>query len=314
MCHVRGNCTIGQEEMQIKLFDEWYNDFNSMEIVQESVTPAIRTEGNRTLAQDTLRILEQGAYTNGHGIEIRIEGAQKAAQQGTLLYTPEQGGKLLAAQAEHTVGNYPQITITEEPTVDAARRLVCVEDQDDLFVLNFASARKPGGGFLNGAGAQEETIAGASGLYPILQAQPDYYRAGKSGSGIYTDSAIYSPHVPWFRSHDGALLDNFFTASVISMSAPNVGSYRDKAKIEDAIRRRVGIMLSIAVEHGHRSLLLGAWGCGVFKNDPTVVADSFGTWLESERFRGSFDNVTFAIVDTSQDQRILNTFQKRLEK
>jgi uncharacterized protein (TIGR02452 family) len=57
--------------------------------------------------------------------------------------------------------------------------------------------------------------------------------------------------------------------------------------------------------------LLGAWGCGVFQNDPAMVADAFGQWLESPRFQGCFDRVTFAIYDSSKSQETLKAFEAR---
>jgi uncharacterized protein (TIGR02452 family) len=72
-----------------------------------------------------------------------------------------------------------------------------------------------------------------------------------------------------------------------------------------------GITETDAGDQGHRSLLLGAWGCGVFQNDPAMVADAFGQWLESPRFQGCFDRVTFAIYDSSQSQATLKAFQAR---
>ncbi len=51
---------------------------------------------------------------------------------------------------------------------------------------------------------------------------------------------------------------------------------------------------------GHRTLLLGGWGCGVFRNDPALVADAFGVLLSSDRFSGAFDHVTFAVFDRTK--------------
>ena len=61
--------------------------------------------------------------------------------------------------------------------------------------------------------------------------------------------------------------------------------------------RIIRMVLAIARENKHRNLLLGAWGCGVFKNDPNMVADAFGAWLESPTFQGCFDRVVFAVYD-----------------
>ncbi len=184
-------------------------------------------------------------------------------------------------------------------------------------LLNYASARNPGGGFINGAKAQEEDLARCSGLYLCQLKQPEYYAANRSqDSLLYTDRLIYSPRVPWFRTYSRELLDDYFLASVITAPAPNAGQVlRRDAKaqpdIERVLRRRAGYVLAVARDNGHRSLLLGAWGCGVFCNDPSMVADAFGQWLESPRFHGCFDRVVFGVYDISKSKDTLRAFQRR---
>jgi len=82
-------------------------------------------------------------------------------------------------------------------------------------------------------------------------------------------------------------------------------------KIEAALRRRAGLVLAVAADNGHRTVLLGAWGCGVFRNDPALVADAFGKWLESDKFAGAFDRAVFAIYDRSKDRATLSAFKQR---
>jgi uncharacterized protein (TIGR02452 family) len=188
-----------------------------------------------------------------------------------------------------------------------------------LVLLSFASARNPGGGFINGAKAQEEDLARCSGIYPCLLTQPTYYDINRaSDSLLYSDYVIYSPKVPWFRVRNRELLDDVFLASVITAPAPNAGQAlrRDpecSPEIASTLRQRAGIILAIARDHGHRSLLLGAWGCGVFRNDPNMVADVFGEWLKDRRFLGCFDRVTFAIYTSKNNLETLIAFQKRFK-
>lgn len=267
------------------------------------------------LAEETLAILKQGRYHNRYGNEVVLAPEQEYAVSHTKLYTPEQGELLLSNQKpnEGTIV-HTTVSVTDETTQAAAQRLVQMNGQHDLAVLNFASARKPGGGFLNGAPAQEESISRCSGLYPTLLTQPDYYQKNRAGkSRMYTDHIIYSPKVPWFRSDDYSLLDDKYLASVITVPAPNVGSLgrQEKKHVEKVLRHRAGKILAVAEAEGQRSLLLGAWGCGVFKNDPNMVADAFGTWLEDPRFASSFDNVTFAVFDNSQSGYVRKAFEDR---
>lgn len=270
------------------------------------------------VAQETLEILEQGFYTNPSSQRRDIGAALSQAKQGTKLFTPEELARLMADAPEPSPAPPPEVTVTDERTQEAARRLVQDEGIAGLVMLNFASARNAGGGFINGAKAQEEDLSRCSGLYPCLLEQPAYYsRNRKQDSMLYTDHIIYSPGVPFFRERSRSLLEEPYDAAVITAPAPNAGQYLrrsqslDYAPIEEALRRRAGYVLLVAAHMGHRDLLLGAWGCGVFQNKPAVVADAFGAWLESDRFAGAFDSVCFAIYDRARVQRTLTTFRQR---
>lgn len=267
-------------------------------------------------ATQTLDILDAGYFLAPDGRRVDIQPALTNAVEGTKLYTPDQA----SATPQRLVLGSVKIEVTDETTQIAAGRLVESESVSDLVLLNFASAMNPGGGFINGAKAQEEDLCRCSGLYPCLLAQPDYYKANRSNdSAIYTDHLIYSPNVPWFRTRSRDQPDRLFLASVITAPAPNAGAVltRDPGasdKVEAALRRRAGFVLGVAADNGHRTILLGAWGCGVFRNDPALVADAFGTWLESPAYAGVFDRVIFAIYDRGGTQPTLTAFRQRFQE
>src|SRR4029077_4484905 len=101
-----------------------------------------------------------------------------------------------------------KIRATNGTTLAAARQLHEQYGPERIALLNFASARNPGGGFLSGSQAQEESLARASGLYASLSRMTDYYGANRrSKSALYTDHMVYSPLVPVFRDDDDRLLD-----------------------------------------------------------------------------------------------------------
>ncbi|WP_295614728.1 TIGR02452 family protein [Chamaesiphon sp. GL140_3_metabinner_50] len=271
----------------------------------------------KNTAKETLDILKIGKYIDRAGKTIEFLAAQQSAVKNTVLYTPQQSYALLEQPAASTSKQQPQIEVTTETTQVAANRLVRAEGCRDLVLLSFASARNPGGGFINGAKAQEEDLARCSGIYPCLLTQPTYYDVNRAGESLlYSDYTIYSPNVPWFRVRNRELSDNVFLASVITAPAPNAGQAlrRDpecSAAIAATLERRAGIVLAIARDNGHRSILLGAWGCGVFCNDPGMVADAFGRWLEHPSFWGCFDRVIFAIYTSSANSGTLTAFQQR---
>lgn len=268
------------------------------------------------VATQTLKILDAGYFLSPDGQRIDIEPALTEAINGTKLYRPDQFSAVME-MLHPTKATRAKIEVTDETTQHAARRLVQSESVNDLVLLNFASARNAGGGFINGAKAQEEDLCRCSGLYRCLISQSEYYEANREfESAIYTDHIIYSPKVPWFRTRGRDNPDTVFLASVITAPAPNAGVVlaRDSGalpEIETALRRRAAFVLAIAVDNGHRNLLLGAWGCGVFRNIPAAVADAFGAWLESSQFAGIFDRVVFAIYDGSEQQTTLSAFKER---
>lgn len=268
------------------------------------------------IAKETLSILEKGEFVSRSGTVINFSSKQKLAEDNTVLYRPKQVEELLSHTSSEGQ-NRPTIEVTDETTQVAAYRLIEQEGCNDLVLLNFASARNPGGGFLKGAKAQEEDLAYCSGLYSCQLKQPEYYEINRAyKSLLYTDHLIYSPNVPWFRVRNRELLDDYFLASVITAPAPNAGEVLRRkpsalSEVERILRRRAGYVMAVAQDNGHRSLLLGAWGCGVFRNSPAMVADAFGQWLESPRFKGCFDRVVFGIYDPSKNKATLQAFQNR---
>jgi uncharacterized protein (TIGR02452 family) len=273
----------------------------------------------KEIATETLRIFDAGYFITPDGRRVDVQPDLSEAVEKTRLYTPEQAA-LVFESLNPKPSPLPTIEVTGETTQNAARRLVESESVADLVLLNFASARNAGGGFINGAKAQEEDLCRCSGLYPCLISQRDYYEANrKNASALYTDHLIYSPNVPWFRTRSRDEPHTLFLASVITAPAPNAGVVLSREsdafpRIEATLRRRAGLVLALAAGHGHRTLLLGAWGCGVFRNDPTLVADAFDRWLESDKFAGAFDRVVFAIYDRSRDRATLSAFKQRFER
>ena len=197
-------------------------------------------------------------------------------------------------------------------TVDAVLRL-SREGAVNPGVLNFASAKNPGGGFLNGAMAQEESIAASSGLYQTLTRHPEYYQNNRNcPSMIYTNHAIYSPEVVFFRDGRFELLEEPVTASVLTLPAVNMGQVMQKGedihKGETAMYERMKLALALFVQMDHRHLILGAYGCGVFRNDPHKIA-CWWKELLIEYFADTFDSVVFAVMDRSKKGECLRAFE-----
>lgn len=184
--------------------------------------------------------------------------------------------------------------------------------------MNFASAKNPGGGFLGGSSAQEESLARSSGLYACINQMKQMYEANRAHrSCLYTDHMIYSPRVPVIRDDDGVLLENPYCASFLTVPAVNAGAVRNNEpknvdRIAPTMIQRMERLLSVAVIQGHDYLILGAWGCGVFKNDAGNVAQWFYDHLiGNATFQARFNTVVFAVTDWSDERRFIGPFEKR---
>lgn len=256
--------------------------------------PAPSRSDKVRIAESTLAACDSGRYATASGAIVELGPQVERAVRGTVLRD------LATYESPPIRPRVPATTVsvTAESTIEAIRRLA---GTGHVGCLNFASAKNPGGGFLGGAQAQEETLARSSALYPCLQTQPAHYARNRAHrSALYLDLAIYSPHVPFFRDDGGAWLDAPVACSVITCAAPNAGALRqhdtfDAAEVEAALRTRAAFVLAIARDEGIEHLVLGAWGAGVFGNDPAVVARAF-----SELLRGPFDrtfaSVVFAVI------------------
>jgi uncharacterized protein (TIGR02452 family) len=255
------------------------------------------------LAAETVSISDRARYVTASGRAVDFTHAMRATLADTSLYTPEALSRLVASLEPPETRHDTIIQVTGETTSECARRLAVDERAPSVFALNFASAKNPGGGFLGGAKAQEEDLCRVSALYSTQLVHRAYYDANRAtDSMIYTDHAIYSPGVAFFRDESLALLEEPFFASVLTMPAPNAGEHlrrdsRGHAMITEALDRRVAMALAVARARGDRTLVLGAWGCGVFRNDPDEVAALFAKWLADPRFAGAFERVVFAVYD-----------------
>jgi len=265
----------------------------------------IARERAAELGRATAQILEAGRYRTAAGKLVEIGELVRHAVDGTRAYPPDQPIPDAQPGSQAT-----RFEVENETTLAAAHRLTAAGRR--VAALNFASAKNPGGGFLSGARAQEESLARSSGLYACLAGQPMYALHRARRDAMYTDYAIYSPDVPVFRTDDGTLLEQPYLCSFITCPAVNarVVLQRDPSRrpeIRAAMAQRIARVLTIAALQSHDTLVLGAWGCGAFGNDSREIAELFKQAL-SGRFHGVFSKVVFAIVDWSNDSRFIGPF------
>lgn len=166
-------------------------------------------------------------------------------------------------------------------------------------VLNFANFVNPGGGFLNGAMAQEESLCHNSFLYNVLshkRFERLYYQNNLAFNELYANRILYSPNILFEKGCQTRLYD------VITCAAPNAAMAEEmygcsKQQINAAMESRINAILNVAYKNSVQNLYLGAFGCGCFGNDPWTVAKIFKKMLET-KYKNVFQYVAFVIPDS----------------
>lgn len=196
--------------------------------------------------------------------------------------------------------------------IDSVGAIIKYESKN-MAVLNFASYKNPGGMFLNGSKAQEKCLCHSSFLYNVLKEfQLNFYDWNNShkNRSLYMNRALYSPSI-WFEGENKRI-----ACDVITCAAPNKFAAQKYCGVSDAenyetLESRIKFVLDIAKDNRVSTLILGAFGCGVFGQDATEVAGIFKKLLESTH--KCFDRVVFAIPDNkgnSNYEKFMTVFQE----
>lgn len=253
----------------------------------------------KQLAENTLKLIKQGYYEiDAKHIDIKHD--VQTCISNTQLFTPEQ-----LAQLETPATHFENclIEVVNETTLAGAQRLYDSQQFKRIGVLNFASAKNAGGGFLGGSQAQEESLARSSALYPSLCQCPEYYEYHRKRSKtlLYSDHMIYSPQCPVIRLDKGELLAQPYAIDFITSPAPNYGALASNEpqsldQLEAVFKQRMSYVFALAAHKNCDALVLGAWGCGVFRNEPLQVARLFAEHLQ-HTYKHIFKHISFSIPE-----------------
>lgn len=178
------------------------------------------------------------------------------------------------------MGN-PKVDVIETDTVSALFNHV--GNHNPVCILNFASYCSPGGGFMNGAKAQEEALCYVSNLYNILSRHvEDYYTPNSStkNRGILTNRALYTTNISFFRDNMVRMADVLTCAAPKKQLCLRYHNFTE-AENSQALQSRVLFMRRIIDTQLCDTVILGAWGCGVFKQDPIEVASLFKQYFST---------------------------------
>ena len=277
----------------------------------------------KLIANETIKLVESGRYTGPSGQWVDIQANILDSIQGSVHFAPHDFDGVFrerdAVITNRTQRHETRYIVENRTTFSAARKLLD-ESESPVFCLNFASAKNPGGGFLSGSQAQEECLARASGLYASINRMQRYYEINREcGTSLYTDHMIYSPAVPVFRNDNDELIDDPYFVSILTSPAVNYGAViknepHRQHQIEATMLGRIDRLLAVATAKGYTRLVLGAWGCGVFRNDPGEVASWFAFHLEGSVYRGVFETVCFAVLDHTDTRSVVGPFRNQFTK
>ncbi len=266
--------------------------------------PAIaeRKQRNRDIFAETMRICQAGEYTAPSGAAVRLPATGDVLKASVFYQNPPRVDDVSVAGA--TVCD-----AVNEDCIETARKLVA--DGYRPIMLNMANRHTPGGGVINGARAQEESLFRQSNLCVSLY-QFDEYHARllglPLGNGRYpmdrNTGGIYSGRVTFFRtsSRNGdALVETPFECAVVSVAAINRPDLMPDGSLVDwavvATKNKIRTMFRIGLLHGHDAIVLGAWGCGAFRNPPEHMARLFHEVLEEDEFARKYRIVRFAVIE-----------------
>lgn len=271
------------------------------------------------IAAETVQLVKNGWYM--HPVAGRVDFSQSVsdALRNTRHFAPEdfetlfrERDAIVAKESGSTKAHY---TVANMTTLEAARKLLS-DNSSPVLALNFASAKNPGGGFLGGSQAQEESLARASAMYECINGVRGFYDTNRAcESCVYTHHMIYSPSVPVFRDDNDELLPSPYQVSILTAPAVNRGALQSNepsrlVEIAPTMLERIDRLLAIAVVRGYRRLILGAWGCGVFKNDPAEVAAWFAEHLNGPCYGPMFETVMFAVLDQTKSGDVIAPFHR----
>lgn len=215
-----------------------------------------------------------------------------------------------------------KIIVSKKRSFEAAARYVGYE----TCVLNFASATNPGGGVARGSTAQEECLCRCSTLYSNLIVKENWDRFyaphRRQNNPLYNDDCIYTPDVLVFKTDTRfpKLMEqeDWMYVNVITCAAPNLRADKDGKKrvrvtdseLEQLHIKRMRRILSIAASRANDVVILGAFGCGAFKNPPEVVASAMKK--VAQEFRNYFEVIEFAVYCSPRDEQNYTTFKRIL--
>ena len=266
-------------------------------------------------AQETLDIIANKQYERGNRI-VDLTDQINDSVSNSKVYTEADFEQVLTdANKKLNERSFETNIVVENCTSMQAYQLF---ENGRVGCLNFASANNPGGGFINGSKAQEESLSRASALYLTqMKFFDDMYQYNRNRKTyLYSDRMIFSPQVPFFKDDNEQLLAKPYCMDIVTSPAVNVGAIlsnkpAEQSEVESVMLERIDKILALFLLNGSENLILGAWGCGVFRNEPKDIARYFAHYLQpGGKYAKAFKKIVFAVYDTSKTKDNISAFRE----
>jgi len=186
-----------------------------------------------------------------------------------------------------------KVRVLNTDTIDTAK--IYYDFKKNPLVLNMADDCFPGGAVEFGSGAQEESIFRRSNYFLTLNLESGFYP-------LQNTACIYSPKVTFFKDTTGNYCEPF-ELSMIACPGLKKPKLENNNKLSDfdkeLLVNKITTLFKVALKHNHTTLILGALGCGAWKNPPEEVAKIFDELIK--KYDGVFDEIIFPIIDNSKN-------------
>ncbi|MCD8209271.1 MAG: TIGR02452 family protein [Coprobacillus sp.] len=306
--------TPEQIEMYRRQMEEReYRGLSPDEVMAKKKEKEEERQHNISLFNETLEISKRGSYLY-KGVPTYLSKTNEERSL-TTVFLPDEIETLSHSLSLSNSEEYPcPVRVENIDALELAKRRLD-ETNEKVLVLNLASATRPGGGTLDGAGGQEEDLCKRSSLYLALSDEEakEYFDYNNSlHSHLGSDALMFSPYVAVFRDSRENLLESPYCVSVLSASAPNIRFGKEGLSDEeyiDLLYKRIRGILCTATYLGYKNLILGAFGCGVFANDAKVVAAIFKRVIQEFK-RDTFTHLDFAILCKDESDYNYQEFKK----
>ncbi|MBO5716408.1 MAG: TIGR02452 family protein [Clostridia bacterium] len=272
--------------------------------------------------------------------EIFRNTEQRYTSDSTLIKAIQKSteAQVFISERESVVVHLPHKVEKAKVIVSGKRSLEAAESYakqgKKVCVLNFASATNPGGGVVNGSSAQEECICRCTTLYPCLNTNQMwnvfYSPHRKAANPLYNNDCIYTPDVCVFKIDtnfpEPLASKDWWNVNIITCAAPNLRERPSNAmnphagdraakitptELEKLLAERIRRIFEIAASNRNEVLILGAFGCGAFKNPPQIVAKVFNAVMQD--YLCYFDTIEYAVYHTEREVGNYDAFCKEIE-